>query len=270
MEQFTPYIRKRVEEHDLHVRAVLKDQYRGYYTALYGSQNYGTALEGSDIDTKTIVIPTFSQMVNRHSISKETHPNGENAEVKDIRTYLDLIIDKPSINFLEILFTDYYVVSPEYERWFETLRINREFLAAIRREKLVWSAFMQMRGCMKDYENYVDTDFPKASKALYNAMRLHLFAHYYYLGLPFSEAINCKALGNSTMTDVMMSLKRVELYKMQTENIAHNLASFAAAKEDKYRTALATMQPNHDTIERTNKIYEQMMRYSIRKEWDAE
>ena len=56
---------------------------------LQGSQNYGLDYEGSDIDTKCIVLPTLEDLIfNRKPVST-THvlPNEEHLDLKDVRLY---------------------------------------------------------------------------------------------------------------------------------------------------------------------------------------
>ena len=79
---------------------------------LQGSQNYGLDVDGSDIDTKLIVTPTFKEIVRADNPVSTTHimDNDEHCEVKDIRDYFK-IVRKQNINFVEIFFTDYYLVN---------------------------------------------------------------------------------------------------------------------------------------------------------------
>lgn len=90
-----------------------KDKIVGIF--LQGSQNYGLDYEGSDVDTKLIVLPSFDDVVfNRKPVST-THvrSNDEHIDWKDIRLYMDTFV-KQNLNFLEILFTDYSIINPEY------------------------------------------------------------------------------------------------------------------------------------------------------------
>ena len=119
-------IQQALEEHKA---AVLKkypeDKLLGVF--LYGSQNYGTSTENSDVDTKAILIPSFSDLILREPISKEIHlANNEHCEVKDIRELVKMF-KKQNINFLEILYTNYCWVNPFYkEVWEDTFIKNRD------------------------------------------------------------------------------------------------------------------------------------------------
>ena len=75
--------------------------------------------EGSDVDTKLIVVPSFADIcLNRKPIST-THvrENNEHIDWKDVRLYMETF-RKQNLNFLEILFTPYYIIKPMYkEEW---------------------------------------------------------------------------------------------------------------------------------------------------------
>lgn len=60
---------------------------------LYGSQNYGMATEGSDIDTKAVVLPSVEQIVMGKKIKPKKYdtPDGAQIDVKDVR---DMLLDK--------------------------------------------------------------------------------------------------------------------------------------------------------------------------------
>ena len=95
-----------------------------------GSANYGLDYENSDIDTKLIVTPTFEDIVfNKRPVST-THvrANNEHIDFKDIRLYIETF-RKQNVNFLEILFTPYKIVNPQYEQWWNRLIENREAIA---------------------------------------------------------------------------------------------------------------------------------------------
>lgn len=97
---------------------------------LQGSQNYGLDYEGSDIDTKCIVLPTLEDLVfNRKPIST-THilPNNEHLDLKDLRLYFQTF-RKQNLNFMEILFTEYKIINPTYARYWDRLIEQNERIA---------------------------------------------------------------------------------------------------------------------------------------------
>ncbi|MBO5957917.1 MAG: hypothetical protein J6Q39_10230, partial [Bacteroidales bacterium] len=86
-----------------------KEQIVGVF--LQGSQNYNLDYEGSDIDTKLIVVPNFRDIcLNKKPVST-THvrANDEHTDWKDVRLYMETF-RKQNLNFLEILFTKFYII----------------------------------------------------------------------------------------------------------------------------------------------------------------
>lgn len=83
---------------------------------LQGSQNYELDYDGSDIDTKAILIPSFKDFIMNNKPVSTTLilPSNEHIDIKDIRLFMDCF-KKQNINFIEILFTQYKVMNPEFE-----------------------------------------------------------------------------------------------------------------------------------------------------------
>ena len=122
-------VMKRVREHyEEALQHFPKHQIVGCF--LQGSQNYGLDYEGSDVDTKLIVVPSFADIcLNRKPIST-THvrENNEHIDLKDVRLYMETF-RKQNLNFLEILFTPYFSINSLYYDQWERLMQNREAIA---------------------------------------------------------------------------------------------------------------------------------------------
>ena len=90
---------------------------------LQGSQNYQLDYSGSDIDTKAIIIPSFIDFVlNRKPVSTTLiREDNSHIDLKDIRLMHDCF-RKQNINFIEILFTKYKYLDPEYESIYQFLQ----------------------------------------------------------------------------------------------------------------------------------------------------
>ena len=101
---------------------------------IQGSQNYEldiyTEEYKSDIDTKMLVIPSLEDIVYNKKPISTTYilPNNEHTDIKDIRLYFDNF-KKQNINFVEILFSNYYIVNPKYQDLWDELIKNRENIA---------------------------------------------------------------------------------------------------------------------------------------------
>jgi predicted nucleotidyltransferase len=92
-----------------------------------GSGNYGLDYEGSDVDTKLIVTPTFEDIAMNKKAVSTTHirENEEHIDFKDIRLYIQTF-RKQNLNFLEILFTKYAIINPMYKAEWDRLVKARE------------------------------------------------------------------------------------------------------------------------------------------------
>lgn len=97
---------------------------------LQGSQNYGLDYEGSDIDTKAIVLPKFYDMVTGAPAVSTTHilPSNEHIDIKDIRMMFD-VWKRQNINFIEVLYTPYAWLNPKYAEQLENLYNARDAIA---------------------------------------------------------------------------------------------------------------------------------------------
>ena len=97
---------------------------------LQGSQNYGLDLPTSDVDTKLIVVPTFQDIALNSKPVSTTHvrANDEHIDFKDVRLYVETF-RKQNLNFLEILFTDFYIINPLYADQWNRLVEAREAIA---------------------------------------------------------------------------------------------------------------------------------------------
>ena len=124
---------------------------------LQGSQNYGLDYEGSDIDTKLIVTPTFKEIAMNHKPVSTTHvrKNDEHTDFKDIRLYIQTF-RKQNLNFLEILFSPYTIINPIYEEQWNRLVTAREEIAHYNLPQAIKS----MRGIAKEKYYAMEHKYP--------------------------------------------------------------------------------------------------------------
>lgn len=124
---FKAEVQKQVERH---YEKLVELGYNVVGVFLYGSQNYELDYEKSDVDTKAIVLPTLEDIVlNRQPVST-TVDMGDNClcDVKDIRKMFECF-KKQNINFIELLFTQYYKLNPIYETLYRPMLDNAESIA---------------------------------------------------------------------------------------------------------------------------------------------
>lgn len=114
--------------------------------ALYGSQNYGLATENSDVDTKAIYIPTLEELCSapKPLVKELSLPNNEKCVLMDIRHFAENL-KKQNLNYMEVLFTDYYLVNKDLKFAWAYLRDIREQVAFYDPNKAVLSMAHQAK-----------------------------------------------------------------------------------------------------------------------------
>lgn len=166
---------------------------------LQGSQNYGLDYEGSDIDTKCIVLPTLDDLIfNRKPVST-THvlPNEEHLDLKDVRLYFQTF-RKQNLNFMEILFTKYKIVNPLYKLYWNRLIENNEQIAHYNPV----GAAKTMKGIAMEKYHAMEHRYPSKielidkwgydGKQLHHLMRVEEYLTRYINGEPYADCLITK------------------------------------------------------------------------------
>ena len=122
------WIMERMAEHCNEAKTIVPEQHI-VLIAIQGSQNYGLDYEGSDVDTKCIITPTFKDIALARKPMSTTHvrENDEHIDLKDIRLYIQTF-RKQNLNFLEILYTPYFWLPNEHfaKQWFRLVDAREE------------------------------------------------------------------------------------------------------------------------------------------------
>ena len=95
-----------------------------FFTALQGSQNYNLDDELSDVDTVSLMVPSFEQLVLDINVAKKTHSINYSegiSTIKDFRAVFRTFI-KGAVNVYQILYTPYVSVNEKYRKHFNYLR----------------------------------------------------------------------------------------------------------------------------------------------------
>ena len=161
-----------------------------------GSANYGLDYEKSDVDTKCILVPTFEDIAfNRKPIST-THilDNNEHLDAKDIRLYINCF-EKQNLNFLEILFTPYKIVNPQYAKFWQKLIDAREAIAHYDIHRSIKS----MKGIALEKYHAMEHKYPSKieiiekygydSKQLHHLMRVENYLMRYIAGESYEACL---------------------------------------------------------------------------------
>ena len=189
------YIMNRLQEHyNEALKSFKACQIVGIF--LQGSQNYGLDYEGSDIDSKLIVVPTFKDIAMNKQAVSTTHimENEEHVDFKDIRLYMQCF-KKQNINFVEILYTNYKILNPAYEQLWKELERQRE--AIVHYNEL--AAVTCMKGTAGEKQFALEHKYPSKieiierlgydPKQLHHLVRLKYFIKNYIAGKRYIECL---------------------------------------------------------------------------------
>lgn len=194
------WIMERLNEHYKEACAIMGEN-RVVGIFYQGSGNYGLDYASSDVDTKCVIIPTLEQLV-MESKPSYTHirDNDEHIDFKDIRLMLE-IFHKGNINFLEILYTKYYILNPLYETLWNTLVEHRDEIIKGSRDLVVKS----MVGIAREKYHALEHRYPSRiewidkfgydPKQLHHLLRLKEFISRWADGESFE---NCLIADEST------------------------------------------------------------------------
>lgn len=186
---------------DVHYKhaCALYGQDNVFGTFLVGSQNYQLHTDKSDVDSKTIIIPSLNSIakMNKPISTAIECEDGSSMEIKDIREFFKNIF-KQNINFVETLFTDYHFITgnPLFNKFY--LEVFVEYADRIARYDIQRSlkstlglAYRKLNFLMKPTEK-TEKEIKKygyRSKELYHIFRLSSFVKKYIGGLPYPECI---------------------------------------------------------------------------------
>ena len=202
-------IMARLKEHYAAAAAIIpKDRILGIF--LQGSQNYGMATEKSDVDTKCIIIPSFEDIVFNKSPISTTHilPNDEHIDLKDIRLIFGNF-RKQNINYIEILFTKYFILNPQYKKFWNELVEEREAIAKYN----PYIAVKAIKGMAMDKYHALEHPYPNKAevlaqygfdpKQLHHLGRLYYFLYdYLYSRKTYAEMLKLKGTKKYDLLDI--------------------------------------------------------------------
>lgn len=189
-------IMRRLSEH---LDAVREKHHEWVGIFLQGSQNYNLDYEGSDIDSKLIVLPSFEDFVLNRKPYSYTHlmENDEHVDVKDIRLMFECF-RKQNINFVEILFTKYRILNPKYEKLFAPMLEAREKIGRYNDfaslNCMVGTALEKQKALCHPYPATMDKieRFGYDPKQLHHILRLSEFMNRWLNNEPYAECLVSK------------------------------------------------------------------------------
>lgn len=233
---------------------------------LQGSQNYRLDTQFSDIDTKLVIVPAFEDICFNKQPHSTTHirANDEHIDEKDIRLYFNCF-RKQNINFVEILFTNYFILMPKYEAEWKKLIENREMIARYDE----YAAVSCMKGMAMEklyalehpYPNKIATleKYGYDPKQLHHILRLADFIDDYLSGRQYEECLITKR------HDYLIDVKNGCYSKEQAEELAKINCDYVCKKANEFRNNMEQKQ-NKDVDELLNEVQRNIIRIALKEE----
>ena len=178
---------------------------------LQGSQNYGLDLPDSDVDTKLIITPSFKDIALAKKPVSTTHirANEEHIDFKDIRLYMETF-RKQNLNFLEILFTEYYYINSLYMKEWDRLIQEREAIAHMNPYRAVKS----MKGIAMEKYHAMEHPYPSKldliknygydCKQLHHLVRVDNYLTRYIAGDSYQDCL----IPEAKMKEFLLDIKK--------------------------------------------------------------
>lgn len=179
---------------------------------LQGSQNYGldlyTSEYVSDIDSKAIILPSFDDFVYNRKAFSHTYilDNEEHIDTKDIRVMCEMWI-KENISYIELLYTNFFIINPEYYDIVNALLENRDKIVDINKNQflrcILGMAMEKRKALTHPYPTIIDkiNKFGYDPKQLHHIVRLKEFIERYVSGELVEECYK------SNKKEYLLSLK---------------------------------------------------------------
>ena len=205
-------IMQRVQEHYDYLQSL---GYEVVCVCLQGSQNYGLDEYSdeymSDIDTKAIVLPPLDDFIAASPPVSTViiMDNNEHAEVKDIRVMFEMF-KKANISYIELLFTDFKIINPEWADFIEPLFANRELISKYNRNQflrcIAGMAMEKRKALCHPYPNLIEKieKYGYDGKQLHHCVRLYNFIERFVNGESLDTCYKVKA----PMHNILMNYKK--------------------------------------------------------------
>lgn len=234
---------------------------------LQGSQNYQLDYSGSDIDTKAIIIPSFTDFVLTRKPVSTTLIRDDNShiDIKDIRLMHDCF-RKQNINFIEILFTEYRYMNPEYTKLYQPMFDNNELIAHYNN----YAAINCIAGMVYEKHKAMEHPYPSLiekiekygydNKQLHHMLRCEEFLKRYINGVPYAECLI------PTDPQHLIDIKSSYIYSLEeAREIANNCEAVVKDIKQKYMDTHEVII-NRTAEEIMNDVLVSVLKYAFYKE----
>ena len=271
-------IMKRVQEHYDYLQSL---GYEVVCVCLQGSQNYGLDEYSdeyiSDIDTKAIVLPPLDDFIAAAPPVSTVviMDNNEHAEVKDIRIMFEMF-KKANISYIELLFTEFKIINPEWEPYIRDLFDYRASIAAYHRNQflrcIAGMAMEKRKALCHPYPNLIEKieKYGYDGKQLHHCVRLYNFIERFVNG----ESLDTCYKITAPMHNILMNYKKQkDVYGQELKvEKAIELCDYYVAEIGKIKDAAITEEEvlDKDAEELLSRILLKIIKAKMVKDLEAQ
>lgn len=182
----------RLQEHLQYFLDDFQSEYIGIF--LYGSQNYGLADENSDIDSHIIFLPPEEDRERALSLERDL-PDNERLSIYPLKAFYNGLM-RGRGTLLEILYTEYYIINPKYQEWWNWLIEHREEIAHITEINWYRDIFSRTKDNMyrmvenMQLDSGMSEQLGYAQKPRYRCMLLAAMLEKYVNGAPYMDVLH--------------------------------------------------------------------------------
>ena len=191
------WIQEKVNSHYDYVAGLFQE--KRVIGAFYrGSANYGLDTEDSDVDTIVLIAPSIEDVVECAKPISQTFitGEGEHIDIKDFRLFINEL-RKMNPGLLEILFTKFFKVNKDFDKYFMILCGNNEIIARYNRNRLVsniynmgWQAYQRLEARTPRTKDIID-EYGYNPKNLYHLIRMEKMLKRYVNRKSFRYCLDC-------------------------------------------------------------------------------
>lgn len=252
---------------DAHYREAQELGYEIFAIILQGSQNYGLDIYNdeysSDVDTKCIVLPSLDDIIlNKQPVSTTyERENKEHIDLKDIRLMFDTF-KKQNVNFVEVLFSDYYIVPKKYEKYWNELKTFAERITHAHPAQTLRA----MSGMSMEKKKALKHPYPTIKwkidkwgydgKQLHHIIRISDFINRYICNIPFKEAMQ----PTPSMKGMLLKAKLNEYSLEEAEELATKYDDLSKEMKDNYIEAMGDKVIDPEAYDKLGEIKAEVLK----------
>jgi hypothetical protein len=256
-------------------------QEAGYEVAalfLQGSQNYSTDIYTedymSDVDTKAIIMPTLDKIIEGSMPISDTHvmPDNSHIDIKDIRVMVEQW-NKQNISYLELLYTDYFMINQEYADYMQRYTDIRDDITSMHKNQLLrciqGMSGNKIKALEHPYPGLIDkiTKYGYDEKQLLHIIRLNDFTTQWLSNEVDNHTTFKKIYRPYLETLEMISKIRAYWFNLESaREMAKMYDDDTNAKIKDYISKHIPDEVNSNVAKEMNQIKCEMIRFALEKE----